>query len=265
MKRETQGMAGLIVWTVLCCFGAGMFPVHAADPVPPPAPFILPPAPAPAPPSPATPIQLVPGKPFVIRLNAAIVVASPAGLVKLCTKAEPLTLIDSDGGATDYTGDKSVCIVTAVQAGACELIIVPSDGSAIGRVQLNVSGVAPPVPPTPPAPTDPLTAALQAAYTADSGADKAASLGYLQSVFRVFAATPSTDTPTTVASAASAAKNAIASPGIGLKATQLVGVRKAITVQLTADLGDPASTSPLDPAKFTAEMSKIVSSLQGVR
>jgi hypothetical protein len=242
-------------------------PAPAPSPVAPP--YILPvvPTPAPAPPPVGTPIQLVPGKPFVIRINAATVLASPQGLVKMKTKAEPLTVVDADGNDTEYSGDKSVCFIWPVKgaSGPCELLIVPTDGSAVGRVSLIVGTPTPPGPGPGPGPVDPLTATLQAAYTADTGADKAAALVFLRSVFQLFASLPVANVPPTVAVAASEIQTAIASPVGGLKPTQLPGVRKAVTAELTTALGSPTSTAGLDPAKYLSEMNRIATALQGVK
>jgi hypothetical protein len=73
------------------------------------------------------------------------------------TKAEPLTIVDAEGVDTEYAGDKSVCFVWPVKgsSGPCELLIVPTDGSAVGRVSLMVGTPTPPVPPTPPTPPTP--------------------------------------------------------------------------------------------------------------
>lgn len=256
-----------LILTTATAYAAPPMP-KADPPVPTPAapPYILPvvPTPPPAPTPPGTPISLTPGHPFVIRLNAAIVLASPEGLVRMKSKAEPLTVVDADGVDTEYSGDKSVCFVWPVKgaSGPCELLIVPTDGSAVGRVQLAVGTL---VPPTPPGPTDPLTAALQAAYTTDAGADKAASLAYLQDVFKLLAATPTANLPPTVGGAASAVQNAIASATGGLKPTQLVGVRKVVTGELTTAIGPPASTVALNAATFQAEMSKISTSIGGLK
>ncbi len=164
------------------CVGAA----YAADPVVPP--FILPPAPTPTPPPPppaGVPIPLLPGHPFVIRLNAANVLASPEGVVKMKTKAEPVTVVDADGNDTEYTGDKSVCFVWPAKgaSGPCELLIVPTDGSAVGRVQLVIGTPTPPVPPVPPTPANSLTATFQAAYSLDMDVGKESDLKWLTSVY----------------------------------------------------------------------------------
>lgn len=246
----------------------------APSPVPTPAapPFILPVVPTPTPP-PApvgTPIPLVPGHPFVVRLNAAIVLASPEGMVKMKTKAEPLTVVDADGADTECTGDKSVCFVWPVKgaSGLCELLIVPNDGSAVGRVSLIVGGgPVPPTPPgpgpNPPTPTDPLTATLQAAYTADAATNKGASLELLQLAWRGIASTVSDQKLPTVAAAATWIKTAEES--FLPDTTRLTAVRKAITADLTTAIGPPNATTGFDPAKLKAEVSRISTAIGGVK
>lgn len=235
--------------------------LHAADPTPTPPPFILPPSPTPTPPPtpPNSPVTLVSGYPFVIRVNAAdlSVMASPDGFVKVTYKAEPVTVVDAGGNSTDYAGDKGIYIVSACKAGSCELLIA-EPGQPVTRVSLVAQGPTPPTPPTPP--TNPLTATFQAAYTAD-GPD-AASLAYLQSLFTLASTSQSLmPNPLTVSSAQAWLQSLESTK---LPATAVPKLRAAIAGELTATFG-ATGTTPLTPAALATELGRVATALQGVK
>jgi len=117
-------------------------------------------------------------------------------------------------------------------------------------------------------PPDAFQAAMQAAYTADIGADKASSLAVLWALYNTFAMNPPTGLATNQ-DALNWLKAKIEADPLNpadkrLKATELVGVRKAIGAELSATMGTPA-TKPLDGVRFATELSKIADGLKGVR
>ena len=248
-----------------------MFPTVAwtADPTPP-APFILPNPPTPAPPPvpPNQPVQLQPGYPFVIRANVNLaVVASPDGLVKVCNKPEPVTIVDAGGNSTDYSGDKSVYVISAVKSGSGELLIVTPDGT-VTRLSMVVGTPTPPTPPVPPVPPtpppSPLTAAFQLAYNADTDADKVKSLAFLQSAYKGMAAQAGSQPIATAGDMQTWMKGVVEAPGVGLTATQLVNTRKAVAAELTSQFGT-APTQAVTPAGAALELNRIAAGLAGVK
>ncbi len=121
----------------------------------------------------------------------------------------------------------------------------------------------PPTPtPTPPVPADPFTATLQAAYTADTGTDKAVSLAFLKSAYTGMAANVKPGL-TNNSQGLGWLQSVVAAPGLGLTPSQLAGMRHAIADHLATTFGTGATT-PLDPNKFQAGLTRIASALAGV-
>jgi hypothetical protein len=90
-------------------------------------------------------------------------------------------------------------------------------------------------------------------------------LAYLRLAYKGMAASAPKQSFPTIAAAAAWVKSVVEAPGVGLDATQLVAVRKAITADLTAAIGPPNGTTGFDPARFVAELNHIETALQGVK
>lgn len=124
----------------------------------------------------------------------------------------------------------------------------------------------PPGVPGPPAPTpvDLFLKSLQDAYDADSAADKSAALSFLKASYVGMAANLKPGLGNNANALAWMKSVVEAPPPIGLKDNQIVGVRKAIDVELSAAMGTVGAT-PLDEAKLKAELAKIGDTLGKVK
>lgn len=120
-----------------------------------------------------------------------------------------------------------------------------------------------PVPPGPLPPTDPFTVAIQSAYTADTGADRAASLAFLHAAYVGMAANPPAGLVTNN-DVFNWMKSVVQAPVIGLKATQLAGVREVIAADLAKTFG-ASPTAAADLAKVKTELSRVANALAGVK
>lgn len=123
----------------------------------------------------------------------------------------------------------------------------------------------PPIPPTPPAPVDPFTQALQTAYNQDADSDKAKSLAFLQEVYAGMASSAGSWTGvSTTAQLLAKMKSIVESPGVGLTATQVVNLRKAIAVELDTAF-TTAANAPVNLTTVASELSKVANALKGVK
>jgi len=122
-----------------------------------------------------------------------------------------------------------------------------------------------PPPPTPPTPADPLTAALQAGYNLDTDSDRAASLAFLQQVYAgMVSLVPGWTDVKTNADALNKIKGAVQAPGVGLSATQVQNLRKAIAADFVAKFGT-VGTTPIALPALATEVAAIANALKGVK
>lgn len=119
--------------------------------------------------------------------------------------------------------------------------------------------------PPPPTPPDPLTASLQTAFNQDADADKAKSLAFLQSVYAGMSdqAKSWTDVHTN-ADALVKMKAVVEAPSVGLTATQVQNLRKAMAAEFVKAFGTTA-TAPIDLTALSAELLKIANALKGIK
>jgi hypothetical protein len=240
-----------------------------------PAPVVIlpdaPPAP-PVPPAPKTPAKLGADQIYLIRATApCTVIEGVEGLVKIEAMTGPVVIrsrfTDSNGIETRTINEKYIWVVTATGTGRTDLIVIPEGGKALRRC-LDVDAGPPgpgPIPPDPPGPVSPLTKAFLAAYALDTDADRAASLKYLQLVYAGMAQQAKSQTGLkTNADALAWIHGIVAAPNVGLTATQLVNLRKAIAAEMQATFGT-TGTTPIDLAKLAAELDAISKALAGVR
>ncbi len=123
----------------------------------------------------------------------------------------------------------------------------------------------PPTPPVPPTPPSPLTAALQAGYTLDKDVDRATSLQFLQGVYAgMVAQAPTWTAVKTNADALTMIKGIVQAPGVGLNATQVQNLRKAIAANFATVFGT-ASVTPIDLTALSVELGNIATALKGVK
>ena len=226
------------------------------------------PAPQPAPPPAPGPTPLAADQLYLVRASVACtVVGSPDGLLKVTAVSGPLTIrakfVDGKGYETRTLTEKYLWLVEAVGSGQAELIVVAQTAGnpTTYRQLINAGGVGPG--PSPPAPTDALTKALQAAYALDNDADRAKSLDFLKAIYLGMAAS----VPDTIATAKALHDwevSKVQAPGVGLGATQVVNLRRAIAAEMAATFGTQA-TAALTPAAAAAELGKIASALKAVR
>jgi hypothetical protein len=134
---------------------------------------------------------------------------------------------------------------------------------------LSVGAVQLPLPvwpwPTPaPSPSDPFAASLKAAYAKDTDADRAKSLAFLQGIYPAMAAGFPSPPPVNNAAMLAWMKSKVEAPGVGLSATQLVNLRKAISAELVVAFGtDPAAL--VNVTTYPAELRKIGTALNSVK
>lgn len=257
------------LFLTLLLAGAFAFPAFATDPAPV-SPVILPSGP-PAPPVPAppkSPTRLAADQIYLIRSSVELtVIDGTEGIVAIAPAAGPMTIrgkfTDGTGVETRTLSDKYLYLVTAVASGKTDIIITWPMNRLRVCLEVGDAPPAPPTPPTPPVPTDTLTTAFQAGYALDADTDRAASLAYLQLVYGGMAK----QVPATVKTNADAfawITSVVRAPTVGLSATQVQNLRKAISTELTASFGTSASAS-IDPMKLAAELTTISKALSGVK
>lgn len=281
MKRFPACLPILVLFAVACVHEAAM----ATDPTPSPVIFPSGPPTPPTPPQPKVPTSLAADQIYLIRSSVELtVIDGTEGIVTVTAATGPMTIrskfTDGTGIETRQLTDKYLYLVTAASTGKTDLIVTwltpDTEAKPVAatkanklRVCLDVTGPGPaptpvpPTPPTPPGPVNPLTAALQAAYGLDADADKAKSLAFLQAAYAAMAVQAKTQTFTTNVQAVAWMKTVIEAPGVGLTATQVVNLRKAIGAELSAKWG--TTNAPLAPADAASELAAIASALAGVR
>jgi len=175
----------------------------------------------------------------------------PSGLEQL----DPEIPIKDAPLAVVLIGDSGVYVVQAY--------------GALGDVASDIASctvtIGTPPPPTPPTPPDPLTAALQAGYNLDKDSDRTHSLEFLQQVFTgMVALVPSWSDVKNNGQALAKIQSAVDAPGVGLNATQVQNLRKAIGAEFAAKFGTTAN-APIALADLATEIGKIATALKGVK
>lgn len=177
----------------------------------------------------------------------------PAGLDKL----DPEIPV-KDSNVAVLIGDSGTYTVQAYGA-------LGDQASDIASCVVTIGTPPPPIPPTPPVPPSPLTAALQAAYNLDTDSDKANSLAFLQSVYAgLESVVPSWTDVKTNADALAKIKAVVQTPGVGLNATQVQNLRKAIAADFAKVFGT-TGTTPITLAALGTEIAAVANALKGVK
>lgn len=167
-----------------------------------------------------------------------------------------------DANVGVFTGDAGTYVVQAYGA-------LAGQATDLASCTVTITGPVPPTPPAPPpvppAPVNPLTAGFQAAYNLDTEANRATSLQFLQGVYNGMAVQSSTwTTIKTNGDALTMIKSVVDAPVVGLTATELVNLRKAIAAEMAKTFGT-TTTTPITLTALTAELANIAGSLQGVK